>query len=183
MKAVQCANFFILKSKENYNHPALTHYRLQKLLYIANGWSLALDDMPLFEDPIKVWPYGPIINEIYHLFKACAAEPITSLATWFNYNSDEDNKEEIIPGPCFGSREYKLLSRVWEVYCDCTDDQLANYTHADDGPWSQVLGLNLDMSPLVIPGHSTIPNFRIKAWFVARKASQKIPEGEALITP
>lgn len=39
--------------------------KLQKLLYYCNAWSLALRDIPMFEDPIQAWKHGPVVASLY----------------------------------------------------------------------------------------------------------------------
>jgi uncharacterized phage-associated protein len=41
-------------------------YKLQKLVYYAQAWSLAWDDAPLFPNVIKAWPEGPVAPELWH---------------------------------------------------------------------------------------------------------------------
>jgi len=38
--------------------------KLQKLVYYAQAWALALQDGPLFEDTIEAWPSGPVIRKL-----------------------------------------------------------------------------------------------------------------------
>lgn len=42
---------------------------LQKLLYYAQGWSLAVLDAELFDSPIEAWQHGPVVPEVYHSLK------------------------------------------------------------------------------------------------------------------
>lgn len=51
------------------NHEDLSHMKLQKLLYCAYGWGLAILNERLFSDKIQVWEYGPIIASIYRRFR------------------------------------------------------------------------------------------------------------------
>ena len=47
----------------------LTHLKLQKLLYYAQGFHLALYDTPLFSEAIEAWHHGPIVLEVYEQYK------------------------------------------------------------------------------------------------------------------
>lgn len=42
----------------------LTCMKLHKLVYYAQAWSLALEDEPLFEEPIEAWSNGPVIRNL-----------------------------------------------------------------------------------------------------------------------
>ncbi|WP_311245432.1 MULTISPECIES: type II toxin-antitoxin system antitoxin SocA domain-containing protein [unclassified Microbacterium] len=43
--------------------------KLQKLLYLAQGWSLAITGRPLFDAEFEAWPSGPVNREIFELLK------------------------------------------------------------------------------------------------------------------
>lgn len=43
--------------------------KLQKLLYLAQGYSYAFYDRPLFNDEIEGWVHGPVIRSVYNIFK------------------------------------------------------------------------------------------------------------------
>jgi uncharacterized phage-associated protein len=61
--AIAVANWFI---EQNRIAPSdLTHLKIQKMLYFAQGWHLAYFDVPLFEDPIEAWKYGPVVRPVY----------------------------------------------------------------------------------------------------------------------
>ncbi len=43
--------------------------KLQKLLYLAQGYSYAFYDRPLFNDDIEGWVHGPVVRDVYNMFK------------------------------------------------------------------------------------------------------------------
>lgn len=43
----------------------LTTWKLQKLCYYAQAWSLVWDDEPLFGEHIEAWANGPVVPELY----------------------------------------------------------------------------------------------------------------------
>lgn len=43
--------------------------KLQKLLYLAQGYSYAFHDRPLFHEEIEGWVHGPVVREVYEIFK------------------------------------------------------------------------------------------------------------------
>ncbi len=53
------ANCFLdLANKEN---KEITPLKIQKLVYIAHGWFLAVTDKPLVDDEfVEAWQYGPV---------------------------------------------------------------------------------------------------------------------------
>lgn len=50
--------------------------KLQKLLYYAHGWHLAVTDRPLLNEFVEAWRWGPVIPSIYHEFKEFGDAPI-----------------------------------------------------------------------------------------------------------
>lgn len=55
----------------------LTNLKLQKLLYYADAWNLALRDEELFSEEFKAWVHGPVLQSQYHRFKDYKWKPIT----------------------------------------------------------------------------------------------------------
>ena len=43
--------------------------KLQKLLYLAQGYSYAFYDRPLFNDEMEGWVHGPVVKSVYEKFK------------------------------------------------------------------------------------------------------------------
>lgn len=44
---------------------ALTTWKLQKLVYYAQAWSLVWDDDALFPEAIEAWSNGPVVRDLY----------------------------------------------------------------------------------------------------------------------
>lgn len=55
----------------------LTNLKLQKLLYYAQAWHLALRDAELFAENFEAWVHGPVLPSQYHRFKKFVWTPIT----------------------------------------------------------------------------------------------------------
>ena len=43
--------------------------KLQKLCYYAQGYSLALRQRLMFDDPIQAWEHGPVVPDVYQAYK------------------------------------------------------------------------------------------------------------------
>ena len=41
--------------------------KLQKLVYYCQAWSLAWDDVPLFDEDFPAWANGPVCPELFDL--------------------------------------------------------------------------------------------------------------------
>jgi uncharacterized phage-associated protein len=47
----------------------VTHMKLQKLVYYCQGWHLAWDEKPLFDEPIEAWANGPVCPALYEVLQ------------------------------------------------------------------------------------------------------------------
>ena len=47
----------------------ISNLKLQKLLYYAQAWHLALYGEPLFRDRIEAWVHGPVVPPVFGAFK------------------------------------------------------------------------------------------------------------------
>ena len=102
---------------------SLTPLKLQKILYLAQGWSYVWDDMPLFEDEFEAWQYGPVNAKIYEYFR--------------KYGRNEIPEEEGRNNIPFGNNTIEdTLEAVWEKYAPCSAFELVELTHNQE-PWKQ----------------------------------------------
>lgn len=108
-------------------YEGLTHLKLQKLLYFAQGVNLAINNKVLFNDKINAWTHGPVVKKVYDEFKKWGRDEIKIELT------PEDMKkiEEI-------ELDYEtsnVLNVVYDNLCIYTAWQLREMTHIPGGPW------------------------------------------------
>lgn len=48
---------------------AISNLKLQKLMYYAQGYYLAMCGHPLFKEDFEAWEHGPVIPALYRMFK------------------------------------------------------------------------------------------------------------------
>ena len=65
----------------------LSPMKIQKLVYFAHGWYLALYDEPLLDEKIEAWRYGPVVPSLYHEFKRYGSGTIERYAIDFEANN------------------------------------------------------------------------------------------------
>ena len=65
-------NYLVETSDEG----TVTHLKLQKLLYYAQGFHLAMHKEPLFGDDFNAWAKGPVIPSVYQEYKTYGSNPI-----------------------------------------------------------------------------------------------------------
>ena len=73
-KAQNIADHFLAVANECGSF--ISNLKLQKLLYYAQAWHLAIYDTRLFPERFQAWVHGPVIPEIYHRYKEFGPRPI-----------------------------------------------------------------------------------------------------------
>lgn len=130
--------------------------KLQKLVYLAHGWSLGIMDTPLISDKVQAWKYGPVIESLYHEFKHHGSNAIYGKAT--NLSLDKDTLGIKIEEPAISSSDNdakRLITKVWEIYKKYSGSQLSNITHQDGTPWKVTYSgkCNVSIDNNVIKNH------------------------------
>jgi len=120
------ANFFIQKSKDE--NVVLDPLKLQKLLYYAYGWYLAIKDKQLFAEKIGAWRYGPVIQNIYREFASFGSNQITDFGTEFNGN-------QFIAPSVQDAEVSEFLKQIWDTHKGLSGIELSNATHESGAPW------------------------------------------------
>lgn len=126
--AKDIANWFIAWAE--YNGCQLTRLSLQKLLYFAQGYTLAQLGEPLFHDKIEAWKHGPVVREIWY------SSRVGNDNTDSNYNIPylDDFDFEIVP-----EDKTQILADVWETFGKEHAKHLENITHLEY-PWVDAYG-------------------------------------------
>jgi len=131
--------------------------QLQKLCYLAHGFSLALFDKKLVRDKIEAWDWGPVFPELYDAIKKYGSGPVPEYIYENNWAAMPHVRGDIVE-VLLSDKEKRLLDKVWEEYGEFPGFQLSALTHEDDSPWEQVY----------VPGKRNIPipDRLIKDYFV-----------------
>ena len=119
--ADQVADYIIWRTHDAGD--TLTNLKLQKLLYYAQAWYLALNGMRLFDDTFKAWVHGPVNLTTYHRFKELGWAPIL----------DDIHKPDL---------DFELqghIDNALEVYSGFSAYQLELLTHRER-PWIEARG-------------------------------------------
>ncbi len=116
---IDIANVF-LRLSEPEKGDIISNLKLQKLLYYAQGYHLALYNEPLFDADIVAWQYGPVVEKVYHEFKQ------------FGGNAIPVPDEYDIEG--LSSEQLDLIKEVNSVYGQYSALKLMNMTH-EETPW------------------------------------------------
>lgn len=99
---------------------SISNLKLQKLVYYAQGFSLALYDKPLFPKSIQAWAHGPVVRVLYDKYRDYEANPIPKPSEIKLSRYDTTTKE--------------LLNEIYAVYGQYSAWKLRELTH-EDTPW------------------------------------------------
>ena len=122
-RAKTIVEYFLLLAKEEGG--AITPLKMQKLIYFAHGWHLAIRGEPLVNEGVRAWPYGPVIPSIYDEYKIYGRDAIPV----------DKNCGSIDEGLQGDTNATTLLNKVWDIYRTFTAFQLSNMTHEPGTPW------------------------------------------------
>ena len=98
----------------------ISNLKLQKLVYYAQGFHLALFNEELFNERIEAWDHGPVVPPLYGEYKCYGAGAIPKSDDFDSSSLTDEQKE--------------LINEVYEVYGQFSAWKLRNMTH-DETPW------------------------------------------------
>jgi len=126
MSKINCfdvAKYFLSRVNEEYDE-RLSNLKLQKLLYYAQGFHLALFNKSLFNEKIEAWEHGPVVPDIYYEYKRYGARGIPTPG-----NIDFDK---------YDNKTTELLDEIYDVFGQFSAWKLRNFTHAEP-PWIKAM--------------------------------------------
>ncbi len=131
------ANYFLdLAEREGQQIDPL---KIQKLVYYAHGWHLALRKRALITETVEAWKFGPVVPRLYEAFRKFGSSPITEKACGvieldsapipFEYNIESNPYRDEV------AYAKSLIESIWKVYKKFSGLQLSTMTHAEGTPW------------------------------------------------
>lgn len=134
--ALDIANWFVwynqvqkmehTNEEDSYDvYEGLTHLKIQKLLYFAEGVCLATFNKQLFKEKIYAWPHGPVVKDVYEKLCENGSKEIEFKITDYPVIQDINSNADI----------YNLLVSVYDSYAGYTAWQLREKSHVPGGPW------------------------------------------------
>lgn len=101
-------------------HDSMTAWKLQKLVYYSQAWSLVWDEEPLFDEKIEAWSNGPVVRELFEVHQG-----------QFIVNSIPRGKPDNL-----NDVQKETIDIVLSYYGDKTSQWLSDLTHLED-PWRE----------------------------------------------
>lgn len=116
--ALNVAKYFLTKVDRDAGD-LITQLKLQKLVYYAKAWSLAINEKSIFDETLEAWINGPVAPSVWTEFK--------------------EYKIKSIPAPSEYEIEITLeekdfLDEIWSVYGDLSASKLWRLSHQEH-PW------------------------------------------------
>lgn len=135
----------------------VTQMKLQKMVYFAHGYHLARYGEPLINEKFEAWKFGPVVEDIYHIYKLYGSDPI--MDTYFLPKPPRGVRAKPLSDSAIDAIEY-----TWKVTKTLSATQLSQWSHLDGSPWALVYD----------PAHSsnTIPDDQIRDYFQHLLAEQ-----------
>ncbi len=121
----------------------MTTWKLQKLMYYSQAWSLVWDEAPLFRARIEAWANGPVVPQLYHIHKGqfCVRE-------WPVGDPDNLNYDQM-----------ETLDAVLKYYGKKTGQQLSDLAHRER-PWRNARkGLDPDERTCRVITHDSMSEY------------------------
>ena len=137
ISASDVADYFIWLA--NSSGSFVSNLKLQKLVYYAQAWHLAIFRKPLFQEDFEAWIHGPVIPVLYQQYKSFSWKPI------------EKEVDIQVINKTFEKAVLSFLGEVSEEYFGCDAYELERMTHVED-PWLKARG----NSPMDVPSHAII---------------------------
>ena len=96
----------------------MTTWKLQKLVYYGQAWSLVWDDDALFPEEIEAWANGPVVRALYHAHRG-------------KYRISRLPRGE---ADTLTDEQRETVDAVLEFYGDKSPQWLSDLTHME-APW------------------------------------------------
>ena len=104
----------------------LTNMEVQKHVFLAQGYCLALMDLdhPLYYNNTHAWQWGPVVPKLYKALQKYGSGQVT----------EEIQAADVLD---IDSQEFSILKAVWHAYNKYKPFQLSEITHRPGTPWSK----------------------------------------------
>lgn len=123
--AKQVAQWFLNKNNFMQNltdTENITNMKLQKLLYYAQGYHLAIYNKPLFGEKILAWEHGPVIKEVYDEYKKFGGDGIEFDGSIVDFSPQVE----------------EFLEKIYGYFGQYSAWKLRNMTHSES-PWQDTV--------------------------------------------
>lgn len=124
------ATYFLTQASEDAGD-LISNLMLQKLVYYAQGFHLALYDTPLFYEPLEAWINGPVVPVLFEYYKKYGAGAI-------DYPND-------VNFSIYDDETKNFLDEVYLVFGQFAAWKLRNMTQ-EEYPWKLAVQTHAEIS-------------------------------------
>lgn len=131
------------------NGGSMNQMKLQKLVYMAHGWNLAINGEPLVADRFEAWDGGPVMRSIWNQIRDFGFNAAGGLL-------GQANKQPF--SATLTPEESGVIQHVWKKYGPYSGLELSKMTHQPGTPWTNTYfgeGRNRPLSNADIKQHFT----------------------------
>ncbi|WFS02752.1 Panacea domain-containing protein [Rhizobium tumorigenes] len=114
--------------------------KAQKILFYTHGWNLAITGKPAIDKHFSVWPYGPVVEDLYHDLKKFGSGPIAT------YLTEPGDAGPLVVNPA-DKDLYQSIDIAWEKYIGIPAVNLSAMTHEAGSPWDVAKRSGMPMIP------------------------------------
>jgi len=129
--SVETANEFLRQKP-------LTQMQIQKLVFIANGFNLAINKARLVNETYQAWDHGPVEPRLRDHVSRYGSQPVSSLLSTKDTGISWmlGDKKEVAPYQgSFNNSERDIINHVLRIYGKLSAFRLSELTHLPDTPW------------------------------------------------
>lgn len=112
------ANYIISYCKER--GFVMSNLKLQKVLYFVQAEFLVSKKSPCFKEAIEAWAFGPVVPEVYHMYKVFGSSNIIG--------------ESFESGASISQSDRELINGMVEACSRYSASDLVTMTH-NQAPW------------------------------------------------
>jgi uncharacterized phage-associated protein len=152
--AASVANAFL--SRAFRDKKKISPMKIQKLAYIAHGYSLVECEEPMLDEVFEAWKFGPVLSSLYHECKGYGGGQIKDYVRDIDPETGKSTPAPVPDDPAVSD----IIDYVWENYGDDSAVSLSDWTHVKGGPWDLVT-----KGGTQILRHQDVDNALIKEYF------------------
>jgi len=107
---------------------SLTNMQLQKLVFLGQGYCLALLGRQLHRNNTHAWQWGPVVPRLYKDLQKYGSGVVSEAVPSIDQLQSED--------------ELRIVRAVWKAYRNYSGAQLSALTHKPGSPWAKTWETN-----------------------------------------
>lgn len=121
-EGITMANVFNVARYILNKHGAMSTWKLQKLCYYSQAWSLAWTGAPIFDEDFEAWSNGPVCPALFQVHKGLFIVELKDIPIACENQPDLDSDQK------------ETIGRILEEYGFMEPYELREQTHSEE-PW------------------------------------------------